>query len=275
MTIAGARARAKLRATAIVSVIFVAGFSVFMAVNPAGARASVWVDDLGTAAAALAAFIGSALKARSTTGRHRSGWIWIAAGCASWTVGECIWDWYALLRAETVPSPSVADVFYLLGVPLAVVGIVLLAAGKGPMRSGLRLVLDGIIIAGSLLFISWSTALGVVYRLGGGPLLSRVVDLAYPVTDIIMTTAALAALSKVRGRRRHELGLIGAGLLAFSVADSAYSYFTYSGTYGNGNVFDVGYIIGYLLIVYAALVPARAEEGLAEEGLESVVGVSA
>jgi len=75
---------------------------------------------------------------------------------------------------------SVADVFYLLGVPLSVVGIVYLAAGRDEIRNHLRFVLDGIVIAGSLLFISWSTALGVVYRVGGGTLLSRVVDVAYP-----------------------------------------------------------------------------------------------
>ncbi|MGA8679321.1 MAG: EAL domain-containing protein [Acidimicrobiales bacterium] len=269
MITAGVRARAQLRLTAIVSVMFVAGFSVFMVLNPAGARASVWVDDGSTAAVALAAFLASAAKARSTSGRHRSGWTWIAAGTASWTIGECIWDWYALVRVEPVPSPSVADVFYLLGVPLAVVGIVLLAASKGELRSGLRLVLDGIIITGSLLFISWSTALGVVYRLGGGPLLSRVVDLAYPATDIIMTTAALAALSRVSGRRRYELGLIGAGLLAFSVADSAYSYFTYTNTYGNGNVFDVGYVVGYLCILLAALVPSPQDDGVGDLGRAS------
>jgi diguanylate cyclase (GGDEF)-like protein len=96
---------------------------------------------------------------------------------------------------------------------------------------------------------------------GGGTHLARLVDVAYPVTDLIMSTAALAALSKVRGRRRHELALIGVGLLAFSVADSAYSYFTYTNTYGNGNVFDTGYIVGYLLIVLAALVPAGARAG--------------
>jgi diguanylate cyclase (GGDEF)-like protein len=249
----------------------VSAFAVFMIFNPAGARASVWVDDLSTVVVALGAFVASVVKARSSSGRHRAGWRWMAAGTGSWLAGECVWAWYALVRAETVPSPSVADVFYLLGVPLSVVGIVYLAAGRDEIRNHLRFVLDGIVIAGSLLFISWSTALGVVYRVGGGTLLSRVVDVAYPVTDIIMSTVALAALSKVRGRRRHELALIGAGLLAFSVADSAYSYFTYTNTYGNANVFDAGYILGYVLIIVAALVPAPAEEPDRADGRSSSV----
>jgi diguanylate cyclase (GGDEF)-like protein len=260
-----AGARARLRRVALTSAGIVAVFALCMTLNPFGARASVWVDDLGTIVVALAAAAGSIRKARSTSGRHRSGWIWISAGAVSWLVGELIWGWYALVLAEVVPSPSVADVAYLLGVPFAVIGIVLLAVGKEELRRGWRFVLDGVIIAVSLLFISWSTALGAVYRVGGGTHLARLVDVAYPVTDIIMSTAALAALSKVRGRRRHELALIGAGLLAFSVADSAYSYLSYTNTYGNGNVFDTGYIVGYLLILLATLVPAGARAGAGDE----------
>lgn len=248
------------RVVAAASIAFVGGFAFFMAANPAGPTPTVWVDDLGTVLVALVAFVASVRKARSTLGRHRTGWAWIAAGAGSWVLGECIWSFYALVLSEPVPSPSVADVAYLLGVPLTVVGIVLLSAARGDLRDGLRYVLDGIVIAGSLLFISWSTALGVVYHVGGDTGLARVVDLAYPATDIVMSTAALAALSKVRGARRAELALIGAGLVAFSVSDSAYSYFTYTNSYGNGSVFDIGYVVGYLLIAYAALVPNRVEE---------------
>jgi len=51
---------------------------------------------------------------------------------------------------------------------------------------------------------------------------------------------------------------MGLGLLAFAVADSAYTYYSYTNSYGNGNIFDTGYIVGYLLIFLAAIVPAPA-----------------
>jgi diguanylate cyclase (GGDEF)-like protein len=100
---------------------------------------------------------------------------------------------------------------------------------------------------------------------GGGNLPARLVDLAYPVIDIIACTAAVAALSKVRGDRRRALALIGLGLLAFAVSDSAYSYLTYLNAYGNGNVFDTGYVAGYLLILLAASVPPLPHDSLAAE----------
>jgi len=230
-----------------------------MEFNPAGPRATTWVDDLGTIFVASLLVVGSALKAKASPRQRRSGWIWITAAATSWMLGEIIWGWYALVIDKQIPSPSVADVAYLGAVPLAVVGIALLSANRGQVAGALRNLCDGLIIAGSLLFISWSTALGVVYRVGGGDTLSRVVNVAYPATDIILCTAALAALSKVPAARRRELALMGLGLLAFAVADSAYTYLSYTNSYGGGSIFDTGYIVGYLLIFLATLVPASSK----------------
>ena len=240
------------------SVVFTIFFGLWMMFNPAGPKATTWVDDLGTLLVASLVVTGSALKARTSSGRGRAGWIWIAAAATSWTLGEGIWSWYAVVRAEPVPSPSIADVAYLLAVPLAVVGLALLSANPGQITTAFRSVCDGLIIAGSLLFISWSTALGVVYRVGGGSTLARIVDISYPVTDIVLCTAALSGLSRVARLRRRELGLIGLGLLAFAVADSAYTYFSYTNSYGNGTIFDTGYIVGYLLIFLATLAPVAS-----------------
>jgi len=240
--------------------VFVIAFGLFLFLNPAGPTATTWVDDLGTLMVAGVATAGAVRKVGRVAGRQRTGWIWLAAAGVSWTIGEGIWSWYAVVLSETVPSPSMADFFYLLGsVPLAVVGVLLLASKQGEVTRALRYALDGLIIAGALLFVSWSTALGVVYRVGGGDLLARLVDLAYPVSDIVLTTAALAALSRVRGGRRRELGLIGAGVLAFAVADSAFTYLSYTNSYGNGSLFDTAYVAGYLLILLAALVPTGGE----------------
>ena len=181
-----------------------------MQFNPAGPTATTWVDDITTFLVASLVAGGSAVKARASTGRGRSGWTWITAGATSWALGEATWGWYAVVRAEAVPSPGIADVFYLSAVPLVVVGIALLSSNSGQMTTAFRNICDGLIIAGSLLFISWSTALGVVYRSGGGSTLARIVDLAYPATDIVLCTAALSALSRVQRSRRRELGTDGA-----------------------------------------------------------------
>ena len=265
MILSGALSRLRWRLMAVACSSLVVTFGLWMAFNLGGSRATTWVGDPITIAVAALATLASTLKARSVGGRDA---ILDLGGS-----GRRLLDgWRSDMglvrprprRADT-PSPSVADIFYLLGEPVAIVGILLLASRRGEFTRGLRHVLDGFVIAGSLLFISWSTALGAVYRLGGTDLLGRVVALAYPVIDIIACTAALAALSKVRGDRRRALALIGFGLHAFAVSDSAYSYLTSINAYGSGSTFDTGYIAGYLLIFLAAVVPRSPETAPADE----------
>ena len=241
-------------------VVFVTAFGLFVSFHPAGERAAEWLDDLGSVAVAVTVTAAAARTALRSAGRHGpggSGWpppallgAWVrpsGPGTPS--------SWPSRYRRPRSPTSSTSSA----ACPLAAVGVLLLGSQRGERSRAFRFALDGLIIAGSLLFVSWSTALGAVYREDTGSLLSRLVDLAYPVSDIVLTTAALAALSTVRGRRRRELGLIGAGLLAFAVADSAYTYLSYTNNYGNGSVFDTAYIAGYLLLVLAALVPGRRE----------------
>ena len=61
----------------------------------------------------------------------------------------------------------------------------------GPRRPVARVqeVLDGLIIATSLLFASWSTVLGPLYRSHQGGAFKQVVSLAYPVSDVVMVSS--------------------------------------------------------------------------------------
>jgi diguanylate cyclase (GGDEF)-like protein len=232
----------------------IVGYAIVLAFNPDN-QLGTWVDDWGAFATSMAAFAAAAHRVRRSSGQHRSAWSWLAATTGFWVVGEAIWIWYLVFRNASPPSPGVADAIYLLVVPLAVVGIIQLGIGKDGARRGLRFALDGVVIAVSLLFVSWATSLGIIYRLSGGPLLARIVDISYPATDILMATTALAALSRTRVERRTPLALLGLGMVAFSVSDSAYSYFAYTNRYIA--VLDVGYVIGYVLLACAAVVSNR------------------
>ena len=85
-----------------------------------------------------------------------------------------------------MPFPSLADAGYLGSVPLTVGGLVLL--------TGLRDVLDGALVATSVLFISWATVLGAVVEGSTGPLSHRAIALAYPVSDVLTATLAILAV---------------------------------------------------------------------------------
>lgn len=111
--------------------------------------------------------------------------------------------------------------------------------------------LDGCLIAASLLYASWALVLGPVFRAAATGVVEQLIALAYPVGDVVVATIVLIVLSSRRSRV--PLGLLGGALLCLTVADSAFAYFTQAGTYHTGVVTDTGWFAGYLLIAAAAL----------------------
>jgi len=236
-----------------------------MVFNPCGITATVWLDDIGEGVAAAIGAACCVLPARRSSGRVRVAWYLLGAASASWAIGEGVWCWYQLALNIQVPFPSIADLFFLLAVPLMASGVLLLAKESGAITGTTKALLDGAIIAASLLFISWATALGSVLHSGGESDFARIVGLAYPVGDIVTATVALAALTRARGSYRRRLTLLAAGIVSLAVADSMFAFLTQNGTYGNGNWMDTGWVAGFLIIGMAALAPGRADSAQVSE----------
>ena len=118
--------------------------------------------------------------------------------------------------------PSLADVGYLIAVPLLIAGV--LAFPIAPMRATARLrtLLDGLLIAASLLFLGWATVLGDAFRDSGtSSTLERAVCLAYPLGDIVAGTIVLVLLTRSRGRGVVHLSMIGAAVFSLLSPTSA------------------------------------------------------
>ncbi len=54
------------------------------------------------------------------------------------------------------------------------------------------------------------------------------------------------------------LALVGTGLVTFSISDSGFAYTTIVNTYSSGAVLDLGWFVGFLLIMLAARRPTTA-----------------
>jgi diguanylate cyclase (GGDEF)-like protein len=232
------------------------GFTAWMGRGYGGVRITTWVDDLGVLAAATFAGAACAAAARRCSGRARIGWWCLAAASFSWAAGEAVWSWYELQLAVAVPFPSLADLGYLAAAPVGVAGVLFLSAGAARV-SRVRAVLDGMIIATSVFFVSWATALGATYA-AGGTFLEKAVSLAYPLSDIVWVVVVIGALSRTRVNRT-TMALIGGGLAAIAISDSSFAYLTQTGTYGSINVLDAGWFIGFALLGFAALRPWNTE----------------
>lgn len=215
------------------------------------------VDDVLFVLLTIPAALLSAVTARSFHGRLRLAWLSVTVGLAGWGVGEAIWTYYEVHLHE-VPYPSIADAGFLL-LPVGACAAMLLFPTEQRNQSRGRLFLDGVIMAGSLFLVSWVTILQPLYQSGGPDRLGFIIALAYPMSDILVLTVAGVVLVRSADSRRLSLTLLTAGMACFALSDSAFAYLSAKGQYDSGDVIDIGWAAGLLLITVAA---AAGREGL-------------
>jgi two-component system sensor histidine kinase/response regulator len=252
---------------ATAAALLAAAFVAWTALRIGGDTATVAVDDIGEAVAALIAAISCGLAAARTSNRTRLAWTFFAASSASWCAGEVVWSVYEVGMGVDVPFPSAADVGFLLAIPLALVGVFAFTSAPSRLTTRGEALLAGALIALSLLFVAWALGLGRVYDTSTASPPARLIGLAYPVSDIITITVLVLALRRARRSELGSLFLLLGGLASAAFADSAFAYLTASGTYGViGSLLDSGWVIGYLMIALAPIWPATAAEKVKVEG---------
>lgn len=227
-------------------------FLVWMIAAIGGPRVTDAVDDVGEGVAALVATVACGVAALHVPSRQ-SRWVLLGASSFAWAAGEAVWTYYDLVRDVPVPFPSLADVGFLSAVPLAVAGLLLFPSAPRRATDRVQGILDGCIIAGSMVFASWATVLGPLYRQHQGGAFKQTLSLAYPASDVVMVSLVIILLAGAGRRGRASLGLVMAGIVAFAIADSAFAYLTELNNYSNGSVLDTGWVAGYLLIGLGAL----------------------
>ena len=199
-----------------------------------------------------------------TASLHRA-WRLLGSAALFWGLGQVVWTITALRSGEP-GVPSLADAGYLTALPLLIAGV--LAFPTAPMRATARLrtLLDGLLIAASLLFLGWSTVLGDAFRPSGtSTTLERAICLVYPLGDIVAVTIALVLLTRSRGRGVIHLSMIAVAVFSLLMSDLGFAYTNLSDSYGTGSLVDVGWVIGWLLLCASALKPTVAELRLSED----------
>lgn len=212
------------------------------------------VDDLGQLAAALAAAGCCARASRcAPAGRARWSWWLLAGGTGSWAAGQAVWSFSELAVGRAVPFPSLADAGFLLFPLLAGVGLLVLPVGRDAAWSGARNLLDAMVIAGSLLILSWASSLGATVADEGSGRLATVLAVAYPLGDVVVLTLVVLVLSRAASGRRAVLVPLAVGLASLAAADSSFLYLTATGSYATGDLCGVGWTAGFVLVALAAL----------------------
>ncbi len=219
-----------------------------------GANVTKAADDVYSTAVPGTAALACWLAAWRRHKRGRLGWALLGISALLWGVGSAIWFYYDVITRQPVPFPSLADGGFLLAVPFAFAALISFPSAPSRTTSQLRTLLDGSIIAGALLFVSWATVLGPSYSQASGGLLEKTIGLAYPITDVVMGSIVLLLLPRASASTRVPLLLVGAGILANTVSDSVFTYLQLDNTYsGISNAVDAGWVLGYVLVGLGAL----------------------
>ncbi len=238
----------------LASIAATAFVAAWIGLRPGGATATLWVDDgSGTLAAALACACCVSAFVRHS-GPARRFWLLLSLATGLWAVAELIWSVYALGLRETVPSPSIADIGYLLAIPIALAALVVHPSTGGGGRKA-RSTLDAMALATAVLFLGWTLVIEPLSRSSNMSTLGGVVTIGYPVTDVMLAFFAILTIRRMTGANRRSLWCLLAGLLAMAAFDGIYAYLSEIEHYNSAgaNMIDAGWVLAYLAIALSAL----------------------
>ncbi len=201
------------------------------------------------AASGVAAALGFRRRLLGSTGRRRRAYLLFVAACLLATTSNLL---QLLLPRASAPGQVMAgDVVLTLALAVGVAGLVQFPSSRRRTTDLSRMVLDGIVIGGSILLVADVTLFPdlLVDNPGGWPLL------VVPVTDVVLAT--LATLLYLRSQRDHLLlGLLAASFYCFAASDFGFAFVTASGgQFTYGSIVDAGWLSGYLLLVMAIWAP--------------------
>ncbi len=160
------------------------------------------------------------------------------------TPGSAGVGWYAVDR---VVAPG--DVALVLALLLAIAGLVAYPVTPGGARGLARMVLDGLVLGGSLLVIANDTVMPLILGAADTSLFRQLAPAVAPVFELVLATVTVLMLLRAPRADRLPLALAGTGFGLLAVADViSGAYRAEHGVLPGGTLVDLGWIAGFTLI---------------------------
>ncbi|MCM2387741.1 putative bifunctional diguanylate cyclase/phosphodiesterase [Streptomyces albipurpureus] len=239
-----------------------AGYGVGAALGWGSPELALIMGDFGLSAGALVAAVSCFLYARTSPPRLRPAWLLFALSSLMASAGNAVWGWYEVVLDREVPSPSIADLFFLCFAPPAIVGLLVLAKRPVSRAGWVCLGLDAWLIGGSLLTLSWSLALAHTTRVQGESVAPAALSLAYPLLDIVLVSMVLALHFRRSATNRSAVNTAIAALALTVLCDTLFTSPLLRESYRSGQLLDAGWFAGSLLLAYAPWGARRPVESL-------------
>jgi hypothetical protein len=189
---------------------------------------------------------------------------WLAFGLAMtvWWAGTVAWS-VAYGGRSDPPYPTFADALWLLWYPLTVAGIVYLIRVRFH-RFELHRWMDGIAVTLIVLVAGFALVVQPVAEESSQGWLAIIVDFSDPVLDVLLIGALLGVYGLLGWKPDRMWVLIGAGILATTIADAAFAVQEAHGV-AQGSRYDWVWTVGALLIAYAAWVRTSGDQSRREQ----------
>jgi len=252
------------RAYGVAATAFLLVFVAWTRATWLGPLATRWFVDITSTLIPLGVGALAIARARHLPSERRSAWFLLGAAVLAWALGNMAWSYLELwaqrgipVLERTVPFPSLADVGYLLLIPLAASALLIMVVGGTAVTTRMRTLLDGLLIASAMLFLGWALVLRPIvhYAIQQEGVLAQLVSLAYPMGDIVLLSLLILVATRVDRPVQASLAWLGLGLMCFTLADIGFWVQVAQGTYQTGSWSDPGWVAGFLIIGYAGLRP--------------------
>jgi diguanylate cyclase (GGDEF)-like protein len=184
-------------------------------------------------------------------------WWLLAGGLFCITAGDFVFALYERVLHDPDRFPSLADALYLAGCPLIGLGMVLLVRARTAGTDRVSWI-DATIVASGFGLLSWTFLMAPTASSNDLSVLGRVVALAYPVWDVLFL-ALLVRLLAGLGARLPALRLLAGAAALWLGYDTVYALVLQYGSYDQGLLIDVPWLLGYVVFGATGLHPSMRE----------------
>jgi diguanylate cyclase len=171
------------------------------------------IGPVGTVVMGVFATSCAAGAAKASRRGQRLSWIVVAIGLGGWSIGNAAWCYVAAGGSAPISTSSAAELGYVV-LPLFALAAALLVPSRDDSRYGLGLVLDGVLVAASLLEAMGTLTLGSADFVNIPRTLLAVVTASY----LALCVMVLMVTRRAEPARRLSPALMCAGFATIGVA---------------------------------------------------------
>jgi diguanylate cyclase (GGDEF)-like protein len=186
-------------------------------------RAEVLTAKVGAVAFSALAVASATAAAIRGAGPARVAWTCLSVGLVGWLAGDLLLVYPALMGDPRPSFPNIADFAYLL-LPAGACAATVFAPVDNRGRSGLRMLLDGMIVSSSLFLVAWMLGLRELYVASNISAAAFALSVTYPFANLTMISSSAVVVTKAPPGRRLPPILLVLGFLVIGITDSAFVY---------------------------------------------------